>query len=50
MVPTEWVGSGTTMIAAFLEGRRFFGSELMHKFFKMAVQRFRGAQKVSKTA
>jgi len=35
-----YCGSGTTMIAAFLEQRSFIGSEILKKYFDMAISHF----------
>jgi len=40
VVCDPYSGSGTTMIAAKLEGRKFVGTELMKNYFDMAVKRY----------
>jgi len=41
MVCDPYSGSGTTMLAAYLEGKQFVGTELMKKYFNLACHRFR---------
>lgn len=36
-----YLGSGTTMIAAYLEGRSFIGSELKEHYYKLIQRRFK---------
>ena len=57
LVCDPYSGSGTTMLAAFLEGRSFIGCEKQEKYFDLSVTRFKehrdlncvrdGAEKVS---
>lgn len=39
LVCDPYSGSGTTMVAAYLEGRRFVGSEILEKYYRMGVDR-----------
>ncbi len=39
LVLDPFMGSGTTGVAALLEGRRFVGAELLKKYFKVAERR-----------
>lgn len=41
LVMDPYNGSGTTMVAAMLEGRQFVGAEVLEKYFNMAVARIR---------
>ncbi len=41
VVCDPYCGSGTTMIAAFLEGRSFVGAEILAKYHEMAITRFK---------
>ena len=45
LVCDPYSGSGTVMIAAALEGRRFVGSEMLPKYHKLAIDRLYDATK-----
>lgn len=44
VVLDPFMGSGTTGVAASLEGRRFIGIEMSHEYFEVAQQRINGAR------
>jgi DNA modification methylase len=41
LVCDPYSGSGTTMLACYIEGRRFIGSEKMEKWFDLSVSRYK---------
>jgi len=41
IVCDPYCGSGTSMLSAFIEGRRFVGSELQQRYYEMAISRFK---------
>jgi len=41
LVCDPYSGSGTTMLAAFIEGRKFLGTEKMDKWFNKSIERFK---------
>jgi len=43
LVLDPFMGSGTTGVAAIIEGRRFAGSEIMDSYYKIAVSRLQDA-------
>ncbi len=47
IVCDPYSGSGTTMIASYIEDRKFIGSEILNKYFVMGVDRFLGYVEVS---
>jgi len=40
IVCDPYSGSGTTMIAAYLENRKFIGSEILKKYYDLSIKRF----------
>lgn len=40
LVCDPYSGSGTTMLACYIEGRRFVGSEKLEKYFNKSIERF----------
>ena len=40
-----FMGSGTTALAAFVEGRRFIGAEIQNEYYDISVNRIKEAQK-----
>lgn len=43
MVLDPFMGSGTTALAAYIEGRRFIGSELHQEYYNISVNRIKNA-------
>lgn len=47
LVVDPCAGSGSTLVAAILEGRRAFGVEIDRKYIELAVTRIRAAEKIA---
>ena len=45
IVLDPFMGSGTTALAAFIEGRKFIGAEIQDNYYDISVNRIKGALK-----
>lgn len=45
LILDPFMGSGTSGVAALIEGRRFAGAELVEKYYKISVERLKEAAK-----